>query len=103
MIFFPNNCREDRRPIHPKTPPLRRKYSRRAWDGLIKQWRLNLHIWTDPANAKASSNEDTQNNTTKEEKEDSEESDSTSKDEVKYLSWSEEVEEYEDEEKSFKM
>jgi hypothetical protein len=23
-----------------------RKYSRRAFDGLIKDWRLNLHVWS---------------------------------------------------------
>ncbi|CAG7701034.1 unnamed protein product, partial [Allacma fusca] len=27
---------------------MHRKYSRRAWDGLIKRWRLNLHCWTYP-------------------------------------------------------
>jgi len=31
----------------PKTPNKSRKYSRRAWDGLIRQWRLNLHCWSD--------------------------------------------------------
>lgn len=28
---------------------MHRKYSRRAWDGLVKQWRLNLHCWSQKA------------------------------------------------------
>ncbi|KAI4460600.1 histone rna hairpin-binding protein [Holotrichia oblita] len=32
----------------PQTPDKYRKYSRRGWDGLIKQWRLKLHNY-DPA------------------------------------------------------
>ncbi|CAG7701348.1 unnamed protein product [Allacma fusca] len=35
-----------RGPCHPKTSPMHRKYSRLAWDGLVKRWRLNLHYWT---------------------------------------------------------
>jgi len=37
--------REDRLFIHPTTPRMHRKYSRRAWDGLIKRWRVQLHQW----------------------------------------------------------
>jgi len=39
--------REQRLPFHPRTPELTRKFSRRAWDGLIRQWRLNLHCWSE--------------------------------------------------------
>ncbi|CRK94545.1 CLUMA_CG008047, isoform B [Clunio marinus] len=30
---------------HPKTPPKHLKYSRRAWEGLIKSWRKKLHAF----------------------------------------------------------
>ncbi|ODM96256.1 Histone RNA hairpin-binding protein [Orchesella cincta] len=39
--------KNEREPIHPKTPNKNRKYSRRAWDGIVKQWRINLHCWSD--------------------------------------------------------
>lgn len=38
----PKNRRE---PGQPKTPNMNMKYSRRAWDGLIKVWRKKLHDW----------------------------------------------------------
>ncbi|XP_054260482.1 histone RNA hairpin-binding protein isoform X2 [Macrosteles quadrilineatus] len=34
---------------HPQTPPRHVKYSRRAWDGLIRQWRQQLHFWDPPS------------------------------------------------------
>jgi len=39
--------KEQREPSHPKTPNKQRKYSRRAWDGIVRQWRINLHCWSD--------------------------------------------------------
>lgn len=43
--------RKDRTKDHPWTPPKRTKYSRRAWDGLVRVWRKKLHCW-DPAGLK---------------------------------------------------
>nr|CAD7204853.1 unnamed protein product [Timema douglasi] len=35
---------------HPRTPPKHLKYSRRAWDGMVRIWRQQLHLW-DPKSA----------------------------------------------------
>lgn len=40
--------RETREKRHPKTPPRHLRYSRRAWDGLVKVWRQKLHFWDPP-------------------------------------------------------
>lgn len=37
--------RDERGRDHPKTPPKHLKYSRRAWEGLIKSWRKKLHAF----------------------------------------------------------
>lgn len=46
-----------RKPEHPKTPPKHHKYSRRAFDGLVKVWKKKLHVW-DPNQEEDSSGTD---------------------------------------------
>ncbi|KAK9509188.1 hypothetical protein O3M35_006556 [Rhynocoris fuscipes] len=41
--------KESRKKMHPRTPPLNLKFSRRAWDGLVKVWRQRLHFWDPPS------------------------------------------------------
>lgn len=46
-FIFNCDClsRHERKKQHPKTPPKNLKYTRRAWDGLVKNWRVRLHCW----------------------------------------------------------
>ncbi|XP_046386720.1 histone RNA hairpin-binding protein [Ischnura elegans] len=48
--------KDKRQQGHPRTPPKNIKYSRRAWDGMIRVWRQQLHIW-DPPNTEGTSKE----------------------------------------------
>lgn len=41
--------RHERKREHPKTPPKHVKYSRRAWEGLIRSWRKKLHKFDEDA------------------------------------------------------
>ncbi|KAG5672586.1 hypothetical protein PVAND_002702 [Polypedilum vanderplanki] len=41
--------KDERKQGDPKTPPRHLKYSRRAWEGLIKSWRKKLHSYDDEA------------------------------------------------------
>jgi hypothetical protein len=49
IIVIVDLNRHKRTRDHPKTPPKHLKYSRRAWEGLIKSWRKKLHTF-DPSN-----------------------------------------------------
>ena len=40
--------REQRGKEHPRTPDVHRQCSKRAWDGLFKQWRRALHAFDPP-------------------------------------------------------
>lgn len=45
--YIKSVARTDRTRDHPKTPNKNQKYSRRAWEGVIKVWRKKLHVWDD--------------------------------------------------------
>ncbi|XP_055584944.1 histone RNA hairpin-binding protein [Uranotaenia lowii] len=66
-LGYENYCREvprdKRSKDHPKTPPKHIKYSRRAWDGLVKVWRKKLHCFDPDAKSKnGAENEDESDN-----------------------------------------
>jgi hypothetical protein len=44
--------RDKRTKKHPQTPPKHIKYSRRAWDGIVRVWRQSLHFWDPPSEGK---------------------------------------------------
>ncbi|CAD6239008.1 GSCOCG00008600001-RA-CDS [Cotesia congregata] len=49
--------KNERTKEHPKTPPKHAKYSRRAWDGMVRLWRKQLHQW-DPSGETNENSED---------------------------------------------
>eukprot|EP01123_Difflugia_compressa_P006466 TRINITY_DN186_c0_g1_i1.p1 TRINITY_DN186_c0_g1~~TRINITY_DN186_c0_g1_i1.p1 ORF type:complete len:652 (-),score=166.58 TRINITY_DN186_c0_g1_i1:402-2357(-) len=44
--------KEQRKPDHPRTPKKTQACSKRSWDGQLKKWRRDLHLW-DPDNMDA--------------------------------------------------
>jgi len=44
--------KESRKPDHPRTPKKAQGCSKRSWDGQLKKWRRDLHLW-DPDNLEA--------------------------------------------------
>jgi hypothetical protein len=44
--------KDHRKPEHPRTPKKTQGCSKRSWDGQLKKWRRDLHLW-DPDNADA--------------------------------------------------
>lgn len=56
-LGYENYCKQipkdKRSKDHPKTPPKHIKYSRRAWDGLVKVWRKKLHCFDPDAKSEA--------------------------------------------------
>jgi len=45
-------AKDHRKPEHPRTPKKTQGCSKRSWDGQLKKWRRDLHLW-DPDNADA--------------------------------------------------
>jgi hypothetical protein len=44
--------KDQRKPEHPRTPKKTQGCSKRSWDGQLKKWRRDLHLW-DPDNVDA--------------------------------------------------
>jgi len=44
--------KDQRKPEHPRTPKKTQGCSKRSWDGQLKKWRRDLHLW-DPDNTDA--------------------------------------------------
>lgn len=51
--YMKSVSRDQRTNDHPKTPPKHFKYSRRAWDGVVKVWRKKLHCFDPDAQLEA--------------------------------------------------
>jgi hypothetical protein len=45
-------AKDQRKPEHPRTPKKTQGCSKRSWDGQLKKWRRDLHLW-DPDNVDA--------------------------------------------------
>jgi hypothetical protein len=45
-------AKDQRKPEHPRTPKKTQCCSKRSWDGQLKKWRRDLHLW-DPDNSDA--------------------------------------------------
>lgn len=51
----PKYSRDPDNPMHPSTPDVRRKMSKRRWDATVSSWRRQLHEWDPKSSALSSS------------------------------------------------
>lgn len=47
QIYSKTIPKEARRPCHPVTPDIKRKFSRKQWEREVRQWKISVHQWVD--------------------------------------------------------